>query len=133
MFRFLAKAGQHDSVARLLTANFVKPRLTQYKGPRGEGILVEMKLPKGVSKRQVDRMLFKAGVPGSRSRENKMRVHKWVDWYDAETTIGLDTPFILVKDGRFCGPHEIIEQTFCECCGPERFLRNLRTRDMKRV
>lgn len=77
-FTFHAKRGQHDQVAELLEAYLapmvrgrdyytrysVKPILN--KTP--EGVMVTVKLPEGVSKNSVNKMLWRAGVPGASSR-----------------------------------------------------------------
>ena len=53
IFKFLAKQGQHDQIARLLTANFGKPTLQRYNGPRGEGVMITLELNEGVSKKTI--------------------------------------------------------------------------------
>ena len=122
-FQFLAKQGQHNEIARLLTANVAKPRMSQYSGPRGVGVLIEVALPNGVSKRSVDRMLHANRVPGSVSRANRHLVIAmnggWIDHYSIVDRIGYNTPFKLVRDGRFVpGLVEVDYYDFgCTCCG----------------
>lgn len=116
VFQFLAKRGQHDQVARLLTKNFGKPRLRPYHGPRGEGVMISLVLPEGVSKRQVDRFLHAANVPGSQSRRNRFLVVRWTgDLYSIKEKVQYD-PFILAIEGKLRRAR-IILAGGCECCG----------------
>lgn len=90
-FTFHAKRGQHQQVADLLKSHliqFVEPN--DYYGhsciePRmsdtPEGVMVTVKMPEGVSKSSVNKMLYAAGVPGASSR----RKH---------------TPWLKIKDVR---------------------------------
>lgn len=120
-FTFLAKQGQHNDIARLLTANVGKPRLSEYNGPRGQGVLIALALPEGVSKRSVDRLLHNNKVPGSVSRRNRMRVFKetggWLDIYHVADQIGFNTLFKLVRNGKFITAQVDYYDYGCTCCG----------------
>jgi hypothetical protein len=112
-FRFHAKRGQASTVCRLLTERVGKPRCTT----TSEGVMITLPLPMGVSKRSVDRMLHREGVPGASSRRNKYPVLKgdkykvmyhpkasdWFQWVDP------DKGFMgVVRYGYY--------DMGCECC-----------------
>jgi len=124
-FTFLAKQGQHNQIARLLTATFGKPKLTQYSGPRGLGVLVSLILPQGVSKRTVNRTLFGNNVPGAVSCRNKLLIVKAESWdtYKIADKVGYDTPFILARDGKLQRAELVYVDYGCSCCGGYQELR----------
>lgn len=121
VFRFLAKQGQESAICRILTANVGKPSARRYSGPRGEGVMIALALPEGVSKRSVDQLLHQASVPGAVSRANRMRVFKasggYVDTYHIMDQIGFNVPFKLVRDGKFMTAMLELVDYGCECCG----------------
>lgn len=114
-FSFLAKQGQHNQIAKLLTDRFQKPRLSQYNGPRGVGVLIEMPCN---SKRQVDRFLHENLVPGAVSKRNKYKIVKGDSW-DVKWEVDYNQPFVWVdQNGKFQGVHEKHYISYgCECCG----------------
>jgi len=120
MFTFLAKQGQESQVARLLTANFGKPKLKLYSGSRGQGVLVT--LDSEASNRQIDRFLHSQNVPGSVQRKNKYKVVKITCNYDAidamyRGLIAVNEVFMAVVDGHFRKARLIYHDPGCDCCG----------------
>lgn len=117
VFRFLAKQGQHDHIARLLTAEYGKPKMAPYDGPRGKGVMITLNLPADISKRDVDRSLYRQGVLGAVSRRNRFLIVKWPGWvsYDLLDKVG-NKPFILAI-GRKLRKAIVYVRTYCDCCG----------------
>jgi hypothetical protein len=117
MFTFHAQQGQHNQIARILTATVGKPRLSR----TDKGVMVELRLPDGISKRFVDRLLHGQGVPGASSRRNRFRVvshNGWWDTYKIVEAIGRDTLFKAVVDGKFVGLARVNYYDYgCTCCG----------------
>lgn len=115
-FTFLAKQGQHEQIARLLTENFGKPHLSLW----GNGVLIKLILPAGVSKRNVERLLYEHKVPGAHSRKNKFQVLKlegtW-DTYTVRERIGYHRPFVAVIDGKMQKMELEYYDYGCTCCG----------------
>ncbi len=116
IFKFLAKQGQHDQIARLLTANFGKPTLQRYNGPRGEGVMITLELNEGVSKRQVDRFLFGNKVAGAVARKN-LPILKTDYAFDAFDKIGVDKRFIRIVNGKMVKSRVRYHDYGCTCCG----------------
>lgn len=121
VFRFLAKQGQESQICRILNDNIGKPSARRYSGPRGEGVMIALALPEGVSKRSVDQLLHRESIPGAVARRNKMRVFKdqggYLDtWYIVDQ-IGFNVPFKLVRDGKFTTAMLKLVDFGCECCG----------------
>lgn len=122
MYQFLAKQGQAGEVLRALKHKYgVKPRVSKYSGPRGEGFLIQMERPKGVSKRSIDRYLHFLGIPGAKSRKSKLKVIKidylWDTWIVRDKGIKDGEWFIAQYRGKFYKAK--VQQTiFCDCCGP---------------
>lgn len=122
MFRFLAKQGQEEKVIYALKDKYkVKPRVSKYVGPRGAGIMIEMKLPDGVSKRSVDQYLYSLGIPGARSRKSKLLVIK-IDslmdtWKVREKGISEGEEFLAHYNGKFHKAY-YYDTCNCSCCGP---------------
>lgn len=118
-FTFLAKQGQHDNIARLLTERFGKPRLSIYRGPRGEGVLVSLPLSIPVSKRTVDRFLHSQNVPGSVERRNKIRIFNVEGIWDAwkvRDSIGYNVPFIRIVNKKMVKSKLVHVRMACTCC-----------------
>lgn len=121
-FQFLAKQNQHHQIARLLTAEFNKPRLAPYNGPRGQGVMITMVLPSGVSRRMVNRFLHLHNVLGSVSCRNRFRVFNMRQWrwqlWNLSSIIG-PNEFIAVTEGGQMRRARL-ERHFpnCTCCGP---------------
>ena len=112
-FTFLAKQGQHNRIARLLTNQFQKPRLSLYRGSRGQGVLITMPCR---SKRAVDRFLHENHVPGALSR-SCLKVVSGDEW-DVKWKVDYNEPFVWVKNGKFQGPYQKVYVSYgCECCG----------------
>lgn len=123
-FTFLAKQGQHNRIARLLTENFGKPRLSLYDGERGQGVMIVLALPGDVSKRQVNRFLHSRNIPGSVSCRNKLRIIRCESWdtYTALDKVGHDEVFIWIDANehrpRMQRAMVTLEYPYCTCCGP---------------
>lgn len=116
MYKFLAKQGQHSEIARLLTERFGKPRLSQYSGPRGEGVLITLETQ--ASKRQIDRFLHSQGVVGAHSRRNRFRIVKGdplMAFYDGK--VDHNEIVIFVIDHKMRKGRVIYYQPNCDCCG----------------
>lgn len=119
-FNFLAKQGQHNLIASLLTEAFGKPNLSAYNGPRGEGVMITLVLPPNVSKRTVDRFLHSEAVSGSVSRRNRFQVIRengWLDLYSVADRIGVLTPFKLVRNRKMRTVMVEYYDFGCTCCG----------------
>jgi hypothetical protein len=121
MYHFLAKQGQHNQIAVVLRDNIGKPRMRKYSGPRGEGVLISIALPQGMSKRYVDRLLHSKSVPGSVSRRNKYRVFKfadgWVDHYEIVNKIGTNVMCVIVNGRKMIRGMVDYYNFGCDCCG----------------
>jgi hypothetical protein len=120
MYKFLAKQGQHNQIARLLTANFGKPHLSLYKGQRGNGVLVTLETT--ASKRSIDRFLHSQNVPGAVSRRNKYKVIKGDCNWDAidamfNGKIEINEVFVFAINGKMKKAKVYYHDYGCECCG----------------
>jgi hypothetical protein len=95
-------------------ANFGKPKVCKV----GEHFDIALNLPENVSKRSVDRFLFKNGVPGARSRRNKLKVVRGHLW-DVDPKVAYHEPFKWVDEkGKFRGKFvKKIHYSNCSCCG----------------
>lgn len=122
-FKFIAKQGQESLVCRLLTAHYGKPRVLRNEN----GVVITLGLPKNVSKRQVNQMLFANNVPGVHDKSNKLKVVKgeycdilYRDTYDTD-------PFIWVnEDGEFQGKYQRVYVDYgCTCCGGQHELQKI--------
>lgn len=117
-FTFLAKQGQHNQIARILTREIGKPKLTRYSGPRGNGVMITLSVP---SKRATDRLLHSEGVAGSVSRACPLVISGCEEWeirHDALGKIGYGVPFRPVLNGKFLPLHTVEYKKFpCDCCG----------------
>ena len=71
VFTFLAKRGQQDEVARILTDYIGKPRMAAYFGPRGVGVLISLELPTEWSKRRVNKLLATCAIAGCKKPKNR--------------------------------------------------------------
>lgn len=71
VFTFLAKRGQQDEVARLLTDYIGKPKMSAYFGTRGVGVLLSLELPADWSKRKVNKLLAACGIAGCKKPKNR--------------------------------------------------------------
>ena len=119
-FTFLAKQGQSQKIAQILTNLVGKPRLAAYDGPRGQGIMIELDLPKGTSKRSIDKLLHKNQIEGSRPRRNRYKILKiegsWDSWKIREK-IGLNQVFIASIGGKLRKAVLHRFESGCNCCG----------------
>ena len=120
-FTFLAKQGQHNRIARLLTQNFGKPRLSLYNGRRGEGVMIELEVQ---SKRAVNRFLSEQNVLGAVMPKSHpiLTGDSWDVQEKAVYTkggIGPNVPFKWVQNGKFKqGLYEVNYHDYgCTCCG----------------
>ena len=114
-FRFHAQQGQAALICRLLTTKVAKPKVVK----TDKGFMITVELPKGISKRSVDRMLHAAAVPGASSRRNKYPViageHYDLVYNDKAREAGV---FHWSHKGKFMGKHEVYYHDFgCTCCG----------------
>ena len=126
-FKFLAKQGQHNRIARLLADNYGKPRMSRYDGPRGEGIMIVLNVGRSVSKKAIARLLHAEGIPGAPRQVNVPIVagDKWdvisKIYYDDNASVKVGQKFRWVdEDGRFQGSCIVEYQHYgCgpECCG----------------
>lgn len=117
MFKFHAQQGQEGAVCRILTAQVSKPKVVKTE----KGVLITCEVPQGMSKRQIDRLLFANEIPGSHSRNNKYPVFEG-DKYDLvyNDKVRDAGVFHWVLNGKFMGKHEVYYHDFgCgpECCG----------------
>lgn len=115
VFRFNAQQGQEAQICRLLTKSVAKPKVAI----TDKGVLIEVELPKGISKRSVDRLLYQAKIPGASSRRNKYPViageHYDLVYNDKVRQVGV---FHWNNKGKFMGKHEVYYHDFgCTCCG----------------
>jgi hypothetical protein len=119
MFSFLAKSGQQGLVANYLAGLGLVPKISNYNGPRGVGVMVTCS-PGKMSKRKIDQHLHANNVPGSVSRANRFpvinmdngRLSNWdiVDKFGGKTVV-------RVMNGKMEKGH--VENRYsCECCGP---------------
>lgn len=117
MFSFLAKQGQEEQIACLLSGRFNRPvHIKPYNGKRGQGKMITMEL-KDDSKRTIDRFLHSCHVPGSVSRRNKYKVMKG-DSFSVRWRAEYGKPFYWVENGRFQGLYErVYVNSGCDCCG----------------
>jgi len=129
IFSFLAKQGQHNQVARLLTDEYgTKPKLQPYKGSRGEGVLITMPLTGNRSKRSVDRFLKANNVPGAVSRRNRFRIirveHPWEIGYRHDLDVN-ETFILSLKGQRKLQKATLKYHNFgCTCCGGYYYLED---------
>jgi hypothetical protein len=111
-FSFLCKQGQEELVALALTIHTGrKPELVKEEG----GVRVRLSLLRGESKRQLDRMLYNEGIPGARSRKNKLRIFGWN--YTPQMVldeIGPGKPFYRIVNGHF--QKRGLQEHTCPCC-----------------
>lgn len=122
IFRFRAKQGQHNQVRDLLYGLGLTPVVT-YKG---EVVEITAKLPKNLSKRTVDRFLYRHGVPGARRRKNRPIIKissLWDTWPVREAGL-------LHRGSKFTaslqhGKRRVLRRlrvdmqpTGCSCCEP---------------
>jgi hypothetical protein len=115
VFNFLAKQGQHNEIARILTENYRKPKLSRYNGKRGKGVMVTLPLDKKESKSEVDRVLHRANVPGSVNRTN-LPIFKQDDQWEEKCRNHFG-PFIMVINGQM-KKYRWKFYNSCTCCGP---------------
>lgn len=122
MYQFLAKQGQHEEVAASLGLLFNSPVWQRpYNGRRGQGVMVQMPLPDGVSKRTVDRSLYRLGIVGAVPRRNLPIIKAWSGGYlpawEVINRIGADRKFVVSVDGKLKKARVKIVRTYCDCCG----------------
>ena len=119
VFTYLAKQGQESQIEKLLIGLGLIVGTLAYQGVRGVGVMLKAVLPDGMSKRQVDKHLFAAGVPGAVERKNRYRLYRgesWDKWKIAER-IGVGNPFIISEDGKL---RKVVLRYIdygCTCCG----------------
>jgi hypothetical protein len=115
MFKFHAQQGQTDAVCRILTTVVGKPKVVKTT----KGFLITCEIPKDLSRRKIDRLLFENKIPGSHSRANKYPVfsgEKSELIYDDR--VRKAGPFNWVYRGKFMGKMKVyLHVTGCSCCG----------------
>ena len=121
VFSFFAKQGQHDLVSKALK-EFGNPT----QKPNHSGVVVSVELPRDVSKRFVDRLLFNMKIPGAVPRRNRFRVLKHAYTWDAVNKIGHNIPFML-SDGKKLRKMVVVTHNYCESCGPHDEMIPFRT------
>lgn len=116
IYRFHAKQGQESKICQILTSNFGKPKAAK----TSEGIMITLSLPKGVSKRTVDRTLYAENIPGSVSKRNKIPMVK--NYWD----IYSHSVCYCTESGKFVKYRRV--NPGCDCCGHYYVQENRRRR-----
>lgn len=119
-FNFTCKQGQHDDVFDILSEMYGKENCFKLSLDNGH-IAVSCILPVGVSKRSVDKLLYKFGIPGSVSRKNKYKIIKldpsYFDRYKVEESVGIGNTFVASVDGKLSKMYLNYVSYGCDCCG----------------
>jgi len=104
-YRFHAKQGQESLICRILTDKFGKPKARKTE----QGVMITLDLPKGVSKRTIDRTLYSEQIPGSVSKRNKIPVVK--NYWD----VYQHSVCYCTESGKFVKYYRV--NPGCDCCG----------------
>lgn len=112
-FTFLAKQGQHNQVASLLTKHVSKPRLVK----TDKGVLITCEIPEGMTKRAINKLLHDNKIKGAYSGRN-LKVIKNPDPWMVRERVGYNTKFVGVINGKMKKYILTAIRPNCACCGP---------------